>query len=104
MSDCASKRARPICQQDNPSRLARLIVVASICGNQGSAGPGGATVQKPVGMVCFAWASRNENEDGLARSHTQHFAGDREAVRQQSIAVALQGVLDLLREDGIAGV
>ena len=67
----------------------------------GIAGPGGATAQKPVGMVCFAWATKNANAEGLARSHTQHFSGDRQAVRQQSIAVALKGVLDLLGDGGV---
>ncbi len=60
----------------------------------GIAGPEGGTVEKPVGMVCFAWALK----DGLARNETQHFSGDREAVRRQSVAVALQGVIDLLHD------
>lgn len=60
----------------------------------GIAGPEGGTVEKPVGMVCFAWVLK----DGLARSETQHFSGDREAVRRQSVAVALQGVIDLLHD------
>lgn len=59
----------------------------------GIAGPGGGTAEKPVGMVCFSWAMK----DGLARSETRHFTGDREAVRRQSVAVALQGVRDLLQ-------
>ncbi len=60
----------------------------------GIAGPDGGTAEKPVGMVCFAWAKK----DGLALSATRHFSGDREAVRRQAVAAALQGVLDLLRE------
>ena len=59
----------------------------------GIAGPGGGTAEKPVGMVCFAWAMK----DGLARSETRHFTGDREAIRRQSVVVALQGVSDLLQ-------
>lgn len=58
----------------------------------GTAGPGGGTLEKPVGTVCFAWSAK----DGEARSETQHFAGDREAVRKQSVAHALEGVLRLL--------
>ena len=58
----------------------------------GIAGPNGGTAEKPVGMVCFAWAMK----DGLARSETRHFTGDREAVRRQSVVLALQGVSDLL--------
>ena len=60
----------------------------------GIAGPDGGTAEKPVGMVCFAWAKK----DSLALSATRHFSGDREAVRRQAVAAALQGVLDLLRE------
>jgi nicotinamide-nucleotide amidase len=60
----------------------------------GVAGPTGGTPAKPVGMVCFAWAS----PAGL-RTQTRRFDGDREAVRRQSVAVALEGVL-LLAGDG----
>jgi nicotinamide-nucleotide amidase len=58
----------------------------------GIAGPGGGTREKPVGMVCFAWALKG----GAPRSETRHFAGDREAVRRQSVERALAGVLELL--------
>jgi nicotinamide-nucleotide amidase len=56
----------------------------------GVAGPTGGTPQKPVGMVCFAWAVRS----GTVDSATQHFAGDREAVRRASVIFALEGVVD----------
>ena len=55
----------------------------------GVAGPGGGSEAKPVGTVCFAWASRG----GDVRSETRRFAGDREAVRGQSVEHALAGVL-----------
>ncbi len=62
----------------------------------GTAGPSGGTPEKPVGTVCFAWSFK----DGVPQSETQHFAGDREAVRKQSVAHALEGILLLLgRED-----
>ena len=57
----------------------------------GIAGPDGGTPDKPVGTVCFAWASA----DGILKSETLHFEGDREAVRYQSVKTALEGVLDL---------
>ncbi|MDQ3185614.1 MAG: nicotinamide-nucleotide amidohydrolase family protein [Pseudomonadota bacterium] len=57
----------------------------------GIAGPDGGTAEKPVGMVCFAWIIK----DGLARTETRYFSGNREAIRRQSIAGALQGVVDL---------
>jgi nicotinamide-nucleotide amidase len=59
----------------------------------GTAGPAGGTPEKPVGTVCLAWALRN----GGPAAETRHFAGDREAVRRQSVERALAGVLELLR-------
>ncbi len=60
----------------------------------GIAGPGGGTPEKPVGLVCFGWAVR----DGETRTAQQRFGGDRDAVRAQAVAYALQGVLDALGE------
>lgn len=57
----------------------------------GIAGPTGGSPDKPVGMVCFAWASR----EGV-KSETQRFSGDRESVRRQSVVRALKGVLENL--------
>ena len=59
----------------------------------GVAGPGGGTPDKPVGMVCIAWAIRN----GETSAETRRFAGDREAVRRQSVECALAGVLQAIR-------
>ena len=61
----------------------------------GIAGPGGAMPGKPVGTVCFAWARRG----GALTSETRLLAGDREAVRRQSVAHALQGILRTLDSD-----
>jgi len=58
----------------------------------GIAGPSGGTPQKPVGMVCFAWAGSK----GVLAARTHRFDGDRESVRLQSVIFALQGVLELL--------
>jgi len=58
----------------------------------GVAGPGGGTRKKPVGMVCFAWATKK----GGARSATRRFRGGRESVRRQSVVAALEGVLEQL--------
>lgn len=61
------------------------------CAISGIAGPGGATPNKPVGLVWFAWGER----DGAVRTDQQVFSGDREAVRRQAVAHALQGLLDV---------
>lgn len=55
----------------------------------GVAGPSGGTPDKPVGMVCFAWARKG----GAPHAETKRFAGDREVVRRQSVEHALKGVL-----------
>jgi nicotinamide-nucleotide amidase len=56
----------------------------------GVAGPGGGSEGKPVGTVWFAWA------DGpRIFTERRQFAGDRHAVRQQTVVVALEGLLAL---------
>ena len=60
----------------------------------GVAGPTGGTAAKPVGTVCFAWATKARP----ARAETKHFSGDREAVRRQSVEYSLAGVLEVLDE------
>jgi len=57
----------------------------------GVAGPGGGSREKPVGLVCFAWAGKRET-----RTETKHFSGDRDSVRRQSVIHALEGVLKAL--------
>jgi nicotinamide-nucleotide amidase len=57
----------------------------------GIAGPGGATPGKPVGMVCFAWAWR-EGATARVRSATHYLDGDRAAVRDAAVKVALEGI------------
>ncbi|HVY53672.1 MAG TPA: CinA family protein [Gammaproteobacteria bacterium] len=55
----------------------------------GVAGPGGGTAEKPVGTVCIAWSSANAQ----TVAQLYHLTGDRKAIRQQSIQLALQGLL-----------
>ncbi|MGH8031184.1 MAG: CinA family protein [Luteimonas sp.] len=57
----------------------------------GIAGPGGGSDGKPVGTVWVGWKRRG----GYARAEVFHFDGDRDAVRRQTVAVALQGLMAL---------
>ena len=59
----------------------------------GIAGPTGGVPGKPVGTVHFAWAVRN----GPVQARRLRFEGDRVEVRLQSVYVAIQGLVDLLR-------
>lgn len=62
----------------------------------GIAGPTGGTVDKPVGTVWIGWKRRG----GYPDARVFHFAGDREAVRRQTVAAALQGLMDLIETVG----
>ncbi|QNM98093.1 CinA family protein [Chitinimonas koreensis] len=75
--------ARAMAEGARAAAEADLAVAVS-----GIAGPGGAVPGKPVGTVCFAWAG-----PAGSRSETRHFAGDRAAVRRQSVVHALAGLL-----------
>lgn len=57
----------------------------------GIAGPSGAVPGKPVGTVCFGWTRGDA-------THTERlvFGGDRHAVREQTVAHALNGLLRML--------
>jgi nicotinamide-nucleotide amidase len=57
----------------------------------GIAGPDGGTADKPVGTVWFAVARRRRA--GRPSAASRVFSGDREAVRRQSVAFALQLIL-----------
>lgn len=57
----------------------------------GIAGPAGGTEEKPVGMVWFAWARRDDDET-VFKTRVERFQGDRESIRRQTVARALTGV------------
>lgn len=58
----------------------------------GIAGPGGGTVEKPVGTVWFAWGIK----DGVSVARLYQLAGNRAEIRKQAVSIALQGALELL--------
>ncbi len=64
---------------------ARFAVAVS-----GVAGPDGGTPEKPVGTVWLAWADGEQ-----LYAQCRHFAGDRQAVREQTAAAALLGLIRL---------
>jgi nicotinamide-nucleotide amidase len=55
----------------------------------GIAGPDGGSEDKPVGTVCFAWSY-----GGRSFAQTRQFAGDRNAVREQTVVHALAQMLE----------
>ena len=57
----------------------------------GVAGPGGGSVDKPVGLVWFGWAV-----PGGVHTEAQRFDGDRAAVRAATVHHALAHLLTLL--------
>jgi len=58
----------------------------------GIAGPAGGSADKPVGTVFIAWTGRKRQ----ARVRRYAFPGDRERIRRQSMAAALEGLLRYL--------
>ena len=56
----------------------------------GIAGPDGGTLDKPVGTVWFAWSRKDHAPDAEAVC----FRGDRDAVRRQTVAHALRGLIE----------
>lgn len=57
----------------------------------GIAGPTGGMPGKPIGTVWIGWKRRG----GYPKAELFHFEGDRDAVRRQTVAAALQGLLAL---------
>ena len=55
----------------------------------GIAGPTGGTAEKPVGVVWVGWKRRGR----YPIAEPFHFLGDREAIRRQTVAAALRGLL-----------
>lgn len=63
----------------------------------GIAGPGGAVPGKPVGTVWIGWARRGRAPQTVCC----HFDGDRHAVREATVAAALERVLHLARDQEV---
>lgn len=83
--------------------MSRGILAASgvecAVATSGIAGPDGGSADKPVGTVWFSWALKLPGQSALRHAAQCHvFAGDREAVRQQSVIEAFRGLQRILDE------
>ncbi|MFZ1626043.1 MAG: nicotinamide-nucleotide amidohydrolase family protein [Gammaproteobacteria bacterium] len=58
----------------------------------GVAGPDGGTADKPVGTVWLAWTGPGP----VLMAERRQFAGNRDAIRRQSVAAALEGCIGRL--------
>lgn len=61
----------------------------------GIAGPGGGSRDKPVGLIWFGWARKDVHDEITLSSEHRVFNGNRDDVRRQAVARALEGVLEL---------
>ena len=69
-----------------------LLAVDIAVSATGLAGPAGGTPETPVGTVYIGCAHKGGTQVVL-----HHFTGDRQAVRSQTVAAALQLLLDTLK-------
>ena len=60
----------------------------------GIAGPDGGSAEKPVGTVCFGWCIR----DKVLKTTRVVFEGNRTEVREKTILMAMQGLIDMLEQ------
>jgi nicotinamide-nucleotide amidase len=60
----------------------------------GIAGPGGGTVDKPVGTVWIGWA-----HDERVRADRFLFTGSREEIKLQAVRAALEGFVKMVKEE-----
>jgi len=74
----------------------RADVAVSITG---IAGPGGGSPDKPVGTVCLGWGERRKPVHTL----TEHFHGDRAAIRRAAVKAAITGIQQLLETASVKG-
>ncbi|HVS22495.1 MAG TPA: CinA family protein [Gammaproteobacteria bacterium] len=81
--------SEPVVRAMAEGARARLGVALAVAVS-GIAGPDGGTAGKPVGTIWFAWTS-----GGQTTAARELFAGDREAVRRQCVALALRRLIEI---------
>ena len=64
----------------------------------GIAGPSGGSADKPVGMVCFAWAIRNAAGENMVHTETILFDGNRHGIRKQACDYVLSELAKVLKD------
>ncbi len=85
----AVSKAIAIAMAEGARRRAGVNAALSV---SGIAGPDGGTADKPVGTVWFSWSLEGQPAD----SEVMQFAGDRDAVRRQTVVHALSGLQNRL--------
>ena len=86
--------SEPVARAMAAGALARSPAQLSVAVT-GVAGPAGGSAARPVGTVWFGWCV-----DGQTDAERCQFAGDRAAVRAQTVTHALQGLLARLPAHG----
>lgn len=64
----------------------------------GIAGPGGGSKEKPVGLVWFSWAVKENNSPRVLVTEQRVFDGERESVRYQSVEFVLTELINILKK------
>lgn len=83
----SEQTAREMCEGSLKNSLADVTIAVT-----GIAGPSGGTPDKPVGLVYIGLAKKKSE----TRIFRHVFAGDRQAVRQQTVEQALEHLMDII--------
>jgi nicotinamide-nucleotide amidase len=87
--------SEPVARQMAAGALAMAPEATLALAVTGIAGPGGGSVDKPVGLVWFGFAQRTADDLVVSSVH-QVFEGNRQAVREQTVTFALRHSLQWL--------
>jgi nicotinamide-nucleotide amidase len=89
VSEDVAKEMALGCLKSTALNNSHAHIAASITG---IAGPDGGSLEKPVGTVCFAWASINNT----VTTSTKYFDGNREEIRQKATIFCLAELIQRL--------
>lgn len=89
--------SEPVARQMAAGALAMAPAATLALSVTGIAGPGGGSPDKPVGLVWFGFARRSEDDVVVSSTH-RVFEGNRQAVREATVAFALQHALQWLSD------